>query len=293
MRMWTFVFWLAVRVQARLAARLSLRGGCGSTIVPASFRQSGDVALQTALSVTTSERFERVADDSGVTVYRHAEDRDVLKATATIDAPLEAVVRVLKNSSRSSEYNEHCNELKEIASFDDESQITWSSTAAIGPFKARDFLTAVHWRAVDQDGDGVDETVALVNHAVDDYAGAPERDDDKYVRSEVRLGCQLLRRSAEDPSKTEVTLVSAVDCGGAADTPVGQAVARKMAETGPVTFFKALEASARRDLAQASPTRSRAPRWLRFIAFDEVHQAKTPAGPPPPPRRVWAGDSPW
>ncbi|KAH8068509.1 hypothetical protein JL721_6654 [Aureococcus anophagefferens] len=166
----------------RAPALHKLRGGYAQGIAPASFRADGDAALRRALNVS-AQRFDVVHEAAGVVVFRHCDDRDVLKAAGTIDAPLATVVNILKNSSR---------------------QITWTSTASYGPFKARDFLTAVHVRAVDG-------ATVFVNHAVDDHAGAPAPSD-RYVRSSVRYGCTRLR-PASDPAKTDVELLSAVDCG--------------------------------------------------------------------------------
>ena len=262
----------------RAPALHKLRGGYAQGIAPASFRADGDAALRRALNVS-AQRFDVVHEAAGVVVFRHCDDRDVLKAAGTIDAPLATVVAILKNSSRSKEYNEHCHELVPVAEYDDDSQITWTSTASYGPFKARDFLTAVHVRAVDG-------ATVFVNHAVDDHAGAPAPSD-RYVRSSVRYGCTRLR-PASDPAQTDVELLSAVDCGiepeGAA-----AAVARKLAETGPVTFIRSLEAVARRDAAGPAPPPKPALRvFLESLlsGFDEVRPARPVAGPEV---TLWAG----
>ena len=284
-----------VRAASRRRA-LRVAGGYAA-ITPVSFKASGDRAFAHAMNITTSPFFDKVHEDQGICVFRHAVDRDCLKATATIDAPLAAVVAILKNASRSKEYNEHCHELKEVERFGDGSQITWTSTASMGPFKARDFLTAVHVREMDGD------VVALVNHAVDDHENAPPRDDERYVRSTVRVGCTICRPCPSDPAKTEIELLSAIEDTAISQSPTGAAIARKVAETGPVTFIKALEAVARRDVGAAdavaddarrtSPAKSTTKSLLAsWLGFDDVAQsARAPA--PSARVRVWSGPAPW
>ena len=79
-----------------------------------------------------------------------------------------------------------------------------------------------------------------------------------------------------------------MDCGiepeGAA-----AAVARKLAETGPVTFIRSLEAVARRDAAGPAPPPKPALRvFLESLlsGFDEVRPARPVAGPEV---TLWAG----
>ncbi|KAH8048453.1 hypothetical protein JL722_12505 [Aureococcus anophagefferens] len=184
----------------RAPALHKLRGGYAQGIAPASFRADGDAALRRALNVS-AQRFDVVHEAAGVVVFRHCDDRDVLKAAGTIDAPLATVVNILKNSSRSKEYNEHCHELVPVAESRRRQPDHVDVDGVHGPFKARDFLTAVHVRAVDG-------ATVFVNHAVDDHAGASERP----LRAVVRA-LRLRLRPASDPAKTDVELLSAVDCG--------------------------------------------------------------------------------
>ncbi|KAJ1460898.1 hypothetical protein M885DRAFT_508355 [Pelagophyceae sp. CCMP2097] len=240
-------------------------GGGGRRLDPVAFHSQGDAALSRALNFSSDYRtsFVNIHEADGVSVWRAG---DVVLASCTIDAQLEDVVATLRDANRTREYNPNCAELREIERYDDDGQITYSVTGAMGPFKRRDFVTAVHWRRLE------DGSVAVVNHAVDDDR-APESDD--IVRSEVILGAQLLRPLQD--GRTEITLLSALDLGGAARTPCGAALQNKLAEQGPVQFIRSLEAAARRssNTAYAPKAAQRRP------FFDSISRSTSSNGPAP------------
>lgn len=68
-------------------------------------------------------------------------------------------VRVL-----SQEYNENCVEVRDLQRLSATTKISWASTPRYGPFKARDFVTVVHYRQLDNG------TMVVVNRPIEHAA---------------------------------------------------------------------------------------------------------------------------
>ncbi|CAN0423655.1 unnamed protein product, partial [Hapterophycus canaliculatus] len=97
---------------------------------------------------------------------------------AIISVPPEVVYLLFADNSRVREYNEHCREVKDLEVLSQDSKITWAASGRMGPFKARDFCTLVHFRTLS------DGTLAQVSRPVE-HPAAPR--SSRYVRSEILL----------------------------------------------------------------------------------------------------------
>eukprot|EP00903_Cladosiphon_okamuranus_P019594 g18021.t1 len=160
-----------------------------------------------------------------------------VKATAIISVPPEVVYLLFADNSRVSEYNEHCREVKDLEVLSQDSKITWAASGRMGPFKARDFCTLVHFRTLS------DGTLAQVSRPVE-HPAAPR--SSRYVRSEILLAGNFMRPVPGDPSRTEFLMVTHVNPGGAAETRAGAMLVNSLCASSPVTFIRRLEVAAQK-----------------------------------------------
>lgn len=65
---------------------------------------------------------------------------------------------------RGQEYNDNCKEVRDLERLSDDTKISWAATPRYRPFKARDFVTAVHYRTLE------DGTMMVVNRPVEHRA---------------------------------------------------------------------------------------------------------------------------
>ena len=105
-------------------------------------------------------------------------------STAVLNAKPRDVYQLFLDNDRVSEYNEHCNSLEDLQQLSKDTKVSWSVTNRMGPFKARDFVTVVHYREL-QNG----KLVAANRPAV--HAKKPPVG--KYQRAEVGGGRCILR----------------------------------------------------------------------------------------------------
>ncbi|CAM9323176.1 unnamed protein product [Discosporangium mesarthrocarpum] len=169
-----------------------------------------------------------------------------VKATAVLDAPADVVYRLFADNSRVGEYNEHCREVEDLETLNASTKITWAASGRMGPFKARDFCTLVHFRTLS------DGTYAQVSRPVE-HARAPR--SNRYVRSEVLLAGNFMRPVPGDPSKTEFLMVTHVNPGGAAESRAGAMLVNSLCASSPVSFICRLEAAAQRLARELGPRR--------------------------------------
>ncbi|CAN0063956.1 unnamed protein product [Laminaria digitata] len=119
----------------------------------------------------------------------------------------------------------------------EDSKITWAASGRMGPFKARDFCTLVHFRTLS------DGTLAQVSRPVE-HPSAPR--SSRYVRSEILLAGNFMRPVPGDPSRTEFLMVTHVNPGGAAETRAGAMLVNSLCASSPVTFIQRLEVAAQK-----------------------------------------------
>ncbi|CAM9580532.1 unnamed protein product [Chrysoparadoxa australica] len=201
-----------------------------------------DELVQSAVALIRGSGWQHVASTDGVTVWKSVEADDgerfaCVKAAAVIDAPAEVLFELFLDNSRVHEYNEHCKELADLEQLDDSTKVTWCASGRMGPFKARDFCSLVHFRTLS------DGTMAQVSRAID-HPDAPPTS--RYVRSELMMAGNFMRPVPGDPNKTEFITITQLNPGGAADSRAGAMLVNNIAASGPVSLVKKLEASAQR-----------------------------------------------
>lgn len=59
------------------------------------------------------------------------------------------------------EYNDNCKEVRDLEQLSADTKVSWASTPRYGPFKSRDFVTAVHYRTLE------DGTMMVINRPVE------------------------------------------------------------------------------------------------------------------------------
>ncbi|CAM9390375.1 unnamed protein product, partial [Discosporangium mesarthrocarpum] len=59
------------------------------------------------------------------------------------------------------EYNDNCKEVEDLEYLAPTTKVTWAATPRYGPFKARDFVTIVHYRTL------ADGTMVVVNRPIE------------------------------------------------------------------------------------------------------------------------------
>jgi len=173
-------------------------------------------------------------DANDVAAAKHA----CIKATAVIKAPPREVFKLFLDNSRVSEYNEHCNDLEDLEHLSPDTKISWSVTTPFGPFKARDFVTMVHYR---------EERSTGVLMAVNRPASHPDKPlNSVFQRGEVLLAGNVMEPVAGDPSSTKLTLITHINPGGIVDNAVGAVIMNKLTATSPVEFIKKLEVASQK-----------------------------------------------
>lgn len=59
------------------------------------------------------------------------------------------------------EYNDNCREVRDLEQLSADTKVSWAATPRYGPFKSRDFVTAVHYRRLE------DGTLMVLNRPVE------------------------------------------------------------------------------------------------------------------------------
>ena len=146
-----------------------------------------------------------------------------------MDASPSDVFRLFKDNSRVHEYNDNCVELHDIESINEETKISWCATAKIGPFKARDFVTLVHY--CDHKG-GFASVAAHVDHPLLPPA-------EGYVRAQIQINATFMHPIPNEPNKTCFIQMTRVgELGSILDSPVARKVSQQIQENAPIDFSK-------------------------------------------------------
>mmetsp|Transcript_27970 Transcript_27970/g.81873 ORF Transcript_27970/g.81873 Transcript_27970/m.81873 type:complete len:379 (-) Transcript_27970:54-1190(-) len=248
-------------VERRRLALASRRSAQGKRRVSTQQLQSHCIyATRRALQLIKDPGWVLVADVHGVKVWRmylaaadvnpwfEAGGHDqqlvpVVLASGVLDVSADVVFDILKDNRYVSEYNENCKVVMDLEKIDQDTKVTWAATNRFGPFKARDFCTLIHFKTVDY-------TKVVVNFAVQHPRAPPS---DSYVRSEILLAATILRSRPD--GKTELTTVTCINPGGAADSRAGAVVMNSLSTNTPATFIRRLEATSLR----YNPGSSRSP----------------------------------
>ncbi|CAM9907926.1 unnamed protein product [Ectocarpus sp. 12 AP-2014] len=220
---------------------------------------ANDASVEAVLAVIESDGWEHVTEKSGVVVVRKfvppppkapsssssssggivdegaAAKFACVKAMGTLDARASDLYKLFLDNERVHEYNDNCEEVRDLEWLSDDTKVSWACTPRYRPFKARDFVTAVHYRTLE------DGTMMVVNRPVEHPAA---RRGKKYVRAEILIATNIMRPNREDPSKTDFISVTHINPGGIADSRIGAKIVNKLCAKAPVSLLVALERSA-------------------------------------------------
>ncbi|CAM9830338.1 unnamed protein product [Ectocarpus sp. 4 AP-2014] len=218
-----------------------------------------DASVEAVLAVIESDGWEHVTEKSGVVVVRKfvppppkapsssssssggiVDERAAakfacVKAMGTLDARASDLYKLFLDNERVHEYNDNCKEVRDLERLSDDTKVSWACTPRYRPFKARDFVTAVHYRTLE------DGTMMVINRPVEHPAA---RRGKKYVRAEILIATNIMRPNREDPSKTDFISVTHINPGGIADSTIGAKIVNKLCAKAPVNLLVALERSA-------------------------------------------------
>mmetsp|Transcript_13522 Transcript_13522/g.27626 ORF Transcript_13522/g.27626 Transcript_13522/m.27626 type:complete len:297 (+) Transcript_13522:1251-2141(+) len=168
-----------------------------------------------------------------------AEKFACIKATAVVQASPQDVYNLFLDNARVNEYNEHCHKLEDVEQLSSDTKIAWSATKPFGIFKARDFLTMVHYC------ERKDGTLMAVNRPATHHSRpATGKGSGQYQRAELLLAGNVMKPVRGDPDKTEFTLITHINPGGIVDNAIGAAITNKLSATSPVDFIRKLEIAA-------------------------------------------------
>lgn len=167
------------------------------------------------------------------------DDAVTVRSEAVLDASPSAVYQLLHDDDRVHEYNDNCNDIRDLERVSRNSKINWSATRRFGPFSARDFVTLVTYRELDPvDEEGYLHMAVSVNHP----RLAPPTS--RYVRSNIQLAATFLRPVPGRPDLTKMVQVMQVgSLGGVADSPMAQRIKTNLELKAPVDFARKVNAA--------------------------------------------------
>lgn len=212
-----------------------------------------DLLVERLLLLLESGEWKQIADKNGVKVWKKRAEHgyswphgtgpanstgrfDAVKAVTVLDCPPSTVVEVFRDNSKCQEYNEFFAEMDDVVQIDENTKIVWSATERIGPLRARDFATRVHFRTL-PDGTELIANLAEQVSCSDQRAAGKQS---KYCRMEMLLGGHIVRSVPGSPSKCEYTQITHANPGGALDSKVGAFLANAAAAGGPIEVLASL-----------------------------------------------------
>jgi len=189
-----------------------------------------------------------VNHEEGVTIWRSYADvkrgidtlaeLPTIRSETILNGKPEDVYRLFMDGSRVHEYNDNCVELHDIEAVNDSTKINWCATGKFGPFKARDFVTLVHF--CDNHRGGYASVAANVEHPSLPPANG-------YVRSQIQLAATFMQPVPGEPNKTRfVQLTQVGELGGVADSPMAKKISLQLQEKAPIDFCRKFDAALNR-----------------------------------------------
>ncbi|CAM9316264.1 unnamed protein product [Chrysoparadoxa australica] len=247
--------------QSNTAAGVSTNVHDG-TALPPGMADANARSLEHVLKVINSGGWAHVTSSHGITVEKkyvgsmeeewqeHGdEDVDVsvvdveraakfacVKATGTLKAKAEDIYALFHSNDRVHEYNENCKEVRDLEEFEGgATKISWSRSPRMGPFKARDFITVVHYTELE------DGTLAVVNHPVNHKLAPITK---QFIRAEILIATNMMRPNPKDNSLTDFISVTHINPGGIVDSAIGAKLMNALCAKAPVKMLKCLEKAA-------------------------------------------------
>jgi hypothetical protein len=214
-------------------------------------QQTHDILQNVQNALRQDSLWELINESDGVKVWRTfvdikgmnsngrsstANDVAVIRSEAILNSSPQKVYSLFMDNSRVHEYNDNCVELHDIEYLNSNTKVNWCATGKFGPFKARDFVTAVHFRELVQEksshGVGYVSIAANIEHSK-----LPPTTT--YVRSQIQLAATLMIPIPGQPNKTKFVQVTQVgQLGGVADSKMAKKITQSLAEKAPVDFCK-------------------------------------------------------
>eukprot|EP00550_Attheya_septentrionalis_P011360 CAMPEP_0198303726 /NCGR_PEP_ID=MMETSP1449-20131203/57039_1 /TAXON_ID=420275 /ORGANISM="Attheya septentrionalis, Strain CCMP2084" /LENGTH=460 /DNA_ID=CAMNT_0044006233 /DNA_START=938 /DNA_END=2320 /DNA_ORIENTATION=- len=178
------------------------------------------------------------------------EDGATIRTEAILDAPPKAVYDLFMDESRAHEYNDNCKDLEDIALIDSHTKISWCSTGKFGPFKARDFVTLVHFQELHPHDryDGYHDNhagyVSIAAHVDHCDVLCPAQSKGKnFVRSKIQMAATFMKPVHGEPNRTRfIQLTQIGELGGVADSAVAKRITKGLSENASVDFVKKFNA---------------------------------------------------
>jgi len=222
-----------------------------------SFLQQADILLHSVSKALEDDSiWLKLVDKDGVSVWRsntdvknyssclktssndEVQDFATIRSEAIMTASPKEVYDLFMDNNRVHEYNDNCKELEDLEILCNNAnmiaKINWSATGKMGPFAARDFVTLVTFKPLDDKENS--SFVSLAVH-VDHPKLAPTRNG--YVRSQIQLAATFMHAVPGRPNMTRLVQVTQVgELGGVADSPIARRITSNLAEKAPVEFMK-------------------------------------------------------
>jgi len=211
-------------------------------------QQTTQVLQNVQYALRQDDLWELINEHDGVKVWRTFEnikktqsassspatnDVAVIRSEAILNSSPQKVFQLLMDNSRVHEYNENCVELYDIEYLNSNTKINWCATGKFGPFKARDFVTVVHFRELEGESNGGYVSLA----ANIEHSKLPPTSS--YVRSQIQLAATFMMPVPGQPNKTKFVQVTQVgQLGGVADSRMAKKITQNLAEKAPVDFVK-------------------------------------------------------
>lgn len=214
-------------------------------------QQTHDILQNVQNALHQDSLWELINESDGVKVWRTfvdikgmnsngrgsaANDVAVIRSEAILNSSPQKVYSLFMDNSRVHEYNDNCVELHDIEYLNSNTKVNWCATGKFGPFKARDFVTAVHFRELVQEKSS--HGVGYVSIASNiEHSKLPPTTN--YVRSQIQLAATLMMPIPGQPNKTKFVQVTQVgQLGGVADSRMAKKITQSLAEKAPVDFCK-------------------------------------------------------
>lgn len=160
-----------------------------------------------------------------------------IRAVGEIDATIDKVYRLFLSNDYVCEYNDLCQEVRDVGFLDPSTKISWASSKRVGPFAPRDFVTRCHYRRL---WDGSLLLSTMSERALDCNAFREEGlSAGQYCRMDIVLAGYLFQ-SIDAGKRTRVEMVSMCNPGGVLDSTVGNMISSMLCATGPLKFMAAL-----------------------------------------------------
>jgi len=210
------------------------------------------------LELMTKQDWQSVGEKDGITVQRRGgEDVDIrgfppgvgprvtsdvskficVRAVGEIDASIDKVYGLFLSNDYVCEYNDLCQEVRDVGFLDPSTKVSWASSKRIGPFAPRDFVTRCHYRRL-WDGSLLLSTMSERTLECNSFR-AEGVSAGQYCRMDIILAGYLFQ-SIDSGTRTRVEMVSMANPGGVLDSTVGAMISSMLCSTGPLKFVAAL-----------------------------------------------------